>query len=174
MRRTNIDADQVKKVEVEEPDQTRVYNGGPGEPAVRSAGKSVFFIGPEGSGRREVGRILAARLKLDFVEIADAAALQSALDGDRVVASVDKELLRDETLASTLNAGGVVFYTMAGVQAVAEARGLVVDEECKRRIFAEIDEWEPVFMRMLHFLLPGGLSAEATAASAADKLYMVR
>jgi hypothetical protein len=174
MRPTNIDAEKVRKVEVEDSERSRVFARGAGEPAVRSSGKSVFFIGPEGSGRREVGRILAGRLHVDFVEVQDAASLYAALDEGRVVACVERELLLDEELARALNSRGVVFYTMAGVQAVAEARGLVVDEECKQRIFSEIDEWEPVFMRILHFLLPGGMSAEATAANAADKLYLVR
>lgn len=174
MRPTNIDADKVTKVNVDDHDRKRVFGKGPGEPAVRSAGKSVFFIGPEGSGRRDVGRTLAGRLKLDFTEVHDAEALSAVLSGERVVASVDKELLLEEALVEALKTQGVIFYTMAGVQAVAEARGLVPDEDCKRRIFAEIDEWEPLFMRTLHFLLPGGMSVEATAANAADKLYMVK
>ncbi|MGE4293041.1 MAG: hypothetical protein AB7E32_12630 [Desulfovibrio sp.] len=174
MRPTNIDSNKIFRTEVEERDKTRVFGKGPSEPAVRSTGKSVFFIGPEGSGRRETGRVLAGRLKLGFVELHDAEALEATLAGERVVASVDKELLLDERLAGLLQNQGVVFYTMAGVQAVAEARGLVADEECKRRIFAEIDEWEPLFMRTLHFLLPGGAGPEGLAASAADKLYLVR
>lgn len=174
MRPTNIDSDKIAKTQVEEEDKTRVFGQGPGEPAVRSAGKSVFFIGPEGSGRRAAGRILAERLKLGFVEAHDAEALEAALAGERVVASVDRELLLDERLVEMLKNQGVVFYTMAGVQAVAEARGLVPDEECKRKIFAEIDEWEPLFMRTLHFLLPGGVGPEGLAANAADKLYLVR
>lgn len=174
MRPNDIDTTKISRVEVEERDRKRVFGRGPGEPAVRSTGRSVFFIGPQGSGRRAVGRILAGRLGLGFREVRDAAGLDAALTGERVVASVESELLRDEALADRLRDEGVVFYTMAGVRAIAEARGLAPDEDCKRRIFAEIEEWEPVFMRVLHFLLPGGAGPEGQAASAADKLYMVR
>ncbi|MEF2145845.1 MAG: hypothetical protein V3573_10390 [Desulfovibrionaceae bacterium] len=174
MKPTNIDSGKVTKIEVDEADKRKVFGKKPAEPAVRSAGKSVFLIGLLGSGRRAVGRTLAARLKLGFIEISDRTGLDQALSGERVVASVDQGLVADEEAAALLRNKGVVFYLMPGVQAVAEARGLVADEECKRRIFAEIDEWETRFMRVLHFLLPGGISVEATAADAADKLYMVK
>jgi shikimate kinase len=116
-----------KKVEVDDASRMQTYGsernakGG----AVRS---NVFLIGPRGSGKTTLGRMLADQLQRPFVDTDELLTVKAGRSVARIVAEEGWEAFRaleHETLAEVCTGGGQVVATGGGIVLLPENRALM-------------------------------------------------
>lgn len=152
-----------RKVEVEEAGRVRVH--GPRAERPDLPGGAVFLAGIPGSGRSGLGRAVASRLGLSFLAY-----------GDWTAAGRPRALVAAEGGPAGLRSQGRVFYLVSAPPFICER--LLRERPCESpeallqavsgRFFAA----EPLFMRALHFLLPGERPVEELAADVLGRLSL--
>jgi hypothetical protein len=162
-----------KKIEVEDPGQSSIFEDRPERPA-RLERQAVVLIGLYGGKAAQVGEELARRLECEFAAIAASdreeqleRELTNALDRGRVVASLPAAALRWGGVRGLLRGRAKVFYLMASVFELLGTEG--GSEAERERLAEEMRELEPLCMEAMHFMLPEGRSVEGTVADALDK-----
>ncbi|WP_243312275.1 hypothetical protein [Fundidesulfovibrio agrisoli] len=144
------------RVEVLEEDKTVTF--GPGEDtSIGGASGNLFFIGMEGSGRRELARQAAERLGLTYGEAPDAPALARAAAGSGQSVAVIGEGLADPEQVQAMRASGKVFFVMRGVADLARNLG---DPARAEELAAETARLEPMLMEAAHFIVPVDAAGE--------------
>ncbi|MDD4951565.1 MAG: shikimate kinase [Desulfovibrionaceae bacterium] len=167
-----------KKFEVTEPDKVEVSKLG--DPAAlrpdMPGPELVFLIGLDGSGKSELGALLAQRLGVDFKHFSGGPEDVPELleKGRAVVAVAESAALDPKTLALARDAGRV-FYLMADVDFLAGRLAADRDQdlEARRRDLAHrLWRAEPVFMAALHFVLRADAGLEDAVQEVLDKLAL--
>lgn len=135
---------------------------------------TLLLVGLPGSGRTELGRLLAARLDMPFVQASDACSLDSALENGPGVVVLADALFDEPELIAKINRAGKVFYLMADArtlaQRVAERSEQADLEQVWRSTSARLEEVEPRFMQALHFILQAQNAPEALLEDAVEKV----
>lgn len=157
-----------ERVDVDEADKTRTWARGSSAAPVGSGARSVFLVGPRGSGRMALGQALARQLKLPLTATERSSDLPEA-DDRPAVHVVAPEVFRQS--AGVLKARGVVAYLMAPPGLLMERLG-VTDEDERRRMAEESAMDEPVYLSNAHFVLPSGESLAENLKDLAEKLAL--
>ena len=166
--KNTVDTFIKERRDVEEADKTRTWSRGLSAAPVGSGAKSVFLVGPRGSGRMALGQALARQLKLPLAATERSADLPEA-DDEPAVRVVAPEVFRQS--AGVLRARGVVAYLMASPGLLMERLG-VTDEDERRRMAEESAMDEPVYLSNAHFVLPAGEDLAENLKSLAEKLAL--
>jgi shikimate kinase len=166
-----------KKTEVHDPDRRMSVRLGEG--LDRVAGKerrdNVYILGLPGSGRSTLGRLLAERLGLDFVDLDEDAApddapevLRGLANESGKVVALGRFAVDDPGLAALLPASGRMVALMADVPEIM--RRLDGDEALRERLVRDLNDLEPRLLAMARNMVRSDKPAEELAGELARNL----
>lgn len=135
---------------------------------------NVILMGLPGSGKGELGQILAQRTGLPLANPATAEEAVELMKGDGNIIVLVDELVEDQSVQPLIHGAGKGFYLMADSnilsQRVAERDTIEDREQLWRDLSARLAVMEPIFYGALHFILQAGQSAEEMAGDALEKI----
>jgi len=163
--------------EVDDADASRNFGKGERREDFADAWKNtgnVILIGLEGSGRRELAELLAARSGQGVIIPDSSEAAVEALAGSGRIIVLDDALVEDPTVQPTIHGAGKVFYLVADSNTlssrVGKRRGTDDAEQLWRDMSARLAVMEPVFYGVLHFILQGVMSPEELVEDILEKI----
>jgi len=158
-----------KRFDVEEEDKTMTFRHGDTAPIGGSSG-NLFFLGVDGSGRRELARAAASRLGIAYAEAATREGLETALSASgQAVAVTDPSLAGDQDLVLAMRDSGKVFLLMSLPHVLAARLG---DPSRAEALAADVARYEPSFMSAAHFVLAVDATFQEMAEDVAEKALL--
>lgn len=158
-----------KRFDVEEEDKTMTFRHGDTSPIGGSSG-NLFFLGVEGSGRRELARAAASRLGIAYAEAATRGDLEKLMaSAGRAVAVTDPALAESRDLVQAMRDSGKVFVLMSLPHVLAARLG---DPSRAEVLAADVARYEPAFMGAAHFVLTVDATFQEMAEDVAEKALL--
>jgi hypothetical protein len=155
-----------ERFDVQEEDKSLTFRHEAAAP-IGGASGNLFFLGLPGSGRRELARVVAARLGLPMVEAATRVDLDAALAASgQAVAVIDSSLVEDQDAVAAMRATGKVFVLTILPHELAARLG---EPARAGELARQWERLEPVLLAAAHFILPLDETFEELAEDAAWK-----